>query len=66
MLVFKFICLIVITRKYEEINPPHVDDFCYITDNTYTKKEVVKMEADILNYLKFEVGSPTVKSFLRY
>lgn len=52
-------------RKYEEINPPHVDDFCYITDNTYTKEEVVKMEADVLKSLKFEMGNPTVKTFLR-
>lgn len=27
-------------RKYEEITPPHVEDFCYITDNTYTREEV--------------------------
>ncbi|CAI0424828.1 unnamed protein product, partial [Linum tenue] len=27
-------------RKYEDLNPPRVEDFCYITDNTYTKKEV--------------------------
>ncbi|KAL7245329.1 hypothetical protein ACSBR2_000620 [Camellia fascicularis] len=55
----------LIASKYEEINPPNVDEFCYITDNTYTKKEVVKMEADILKHLKFEVGSPTIKTFLR-
>lgn len=52
-------------RKYEEINPPHVDDFCYITDNTYSKDEVVKMEADVLKSLRFEMGNPTVKTFLR-
>ena len=52
-------------RKYEEINPPHVEDFVYITDNTYTKEEVVKMEADVLKSLKFEMGNPTVKTFLR-
>lgn len=56
----------MITRKYEEIKPPHVEDFCYITDNTYTKEEVVKMEAEVLKALKFEMGSPTIKSFLRY
>ncbi|KAH7847266.1 hypothetical protein Vadar_023958 [Vaccinium darrowii] len=55
----------LIASKYEEINPPKVGDFCYITDNTYSKKEVVKMEADILGYLKFEIGSPTIKTFLR-
>lgn len=55
----------LIASKYEEINPPNVEDFCYITDNTYTKEEVVKMEADILKALKFELGSPTTKTFLR-
>ncbi|KAM0011718.1 putative cyclin [Helianthus debilis subsp. tardiflorus] len=53
-------------RKYEEISPPHTEDFCYITENTYTKQEVVKMEADVLKALNFEMGNPTVKSFLRY
>ncbi|KAE8100107.1 hypothetical protein FH972_018034 [Carpinus fangiana] len=55
----------LIASKYEEISPPHVEEFCYITDNTYTKEEVVKMEADILKSLKFEMGSPTIKTFLR-
>ncbi|OAY50993.1 putative cyclin-A3-1 [Manihot esculenta] len=55
----------LIASKYEEINPPNVEDFCYITDNTYTKEEVVKTESDILNSLKFELGSPTIKTFLR-
>lgn len=52
-------------RKYEEIKPPNVEDFCYITDSTYTKEEVVKMEADVLKSLKFEMGNPTLKTFLR-
>ncbi|KAI3785439.1 hypothetical protein L1987_44557 [Smallanthus sonchifolius] len=55
----------LIASKYEEISPSHTEDFCYITDNTYTKQEVVKMEADVLKALKFEMGNPTVKSFLR-
>ncbi|MQL94159.1 hypothetical protein Taro_026816 [Colocasia esculenta] len=55
----------LIASKYEEISPPHVEDFCYITDNTYTKEEVVKMESDILRFLKFEMGNPTIKTFLR-
>ncbi|EXC04823.1 Putative cyclin-A3-1 [Morus notabilis] len=55
----------LIASKYEEITPPNVEDFCYITDNTYTKEEVVKMEADILKSLKFEMGNPTAKTFLR-
>ncbi|KAI5655228.1 hypothetical protein M9H77_32415 [Catharanthus roseus] len=55
----------LIASKYEEISPPHVEDFCYITDNTYKKEEVVKMEADVLKFLKFEMGNPTIKTFLR-
>ncbi|KAF5817578.1 putative cyclin domain-containing protein [Helianthus annuus] len=55
----------LIASKYEEISPPHTEDFCYITDNTYTKQEVVKMEAEVLKTLKFEMGNPTVKTFVR-
>ncbi|XP_051179498.1 cyclin-A3-1 [Lolium perenne] len=55
----------LIASKYEEISPPNVEDFCYITDNTYMKQELIKMESDILNILKFEMGNPTAKAFLR-
>ncbi|XP_050364114.1 putative cyclin-A3-1 [Argentina anserina] len=55
----------LVASKYEEITPPHVEELCYITDNTYTKEEVCKMEADILKVLKFELGSPTIKTILR-
>ncbi|KAG5147468.1 hypothetical protein JHK82_014349 [Glycine max] len=49
----------LIAAKYEEVDPPRVDPFCNITDNTYHKAEVVKMEADMLTTLKFEMGNPT-------
>uniref|UniRef100_K7KT22 B-like cyclin n=1 Tax=Glycine max TaxID=3847 RepID=K7KT22_SOYBN len=55
----------LIAAKYEEVDPPRVDPFCNITDNTYHKAEVVKMEADMLTTLKFEMGNPTVNTFLR-
>ncbi|XP_030495266.1 putative cyclin-A3-1 isoform X2 [Cannabis sativa] len=55
----------LIASKYEEIGPPHVEDFCYITDNTYTMEEVVKMESEVLKSLKFELGNPTIKTFVR-
>ncbi|CAI8612698.1 unnamed protein product [Vicia faba] len=54
----------LIASKYEEIKPPEVEDFCYITDNTYSKEEVLSMEAEILKSLKFELGGPTIKTFL--
>ncbi|KAK9946438.1 hypothetical protein M0R45_011904 [Rubus argutus] len=55
----------LIASKYEEITPPHVEELCYITDNTYTKEEVCKMEADILKSLNFDLGNPTIKTILR-
>ncbi|CAA7048009.1 unnamed protein product [Microthlaspi erraticum] len=55
----------LIASKYEEISPPDVEDFCDITDNSFTKQDVVKMEADILLALKFELGRPTIHSFIR-
>ncbi|KAL1133198.1 hypothetical protein V6Z11_A12G023100 [Gossypium hirsutum] len=55
----------LIASKYEEITPPHIDDFCYITDNSYTKEEVVEMEKEILKLLDFEIGTPTTRNFLR-
>ncbi|KAL8063462.1 hypothetical protein ABFX02_01G027500 [Erythranthe guttata] len=55
----------LIASKYEEICAPRVEEFCFITDNTYTKEEVVQMESRILNYIEFQVSVPTTKKFLR-
>lgn len=55
----------LIASKFEEISPPHAEDFCYITDNHYTAEEVVNMERDVLKILNFEKVAPTTKVFLR-
>ncbi|CAA0821342.1 Cyclin-A2-2 [Striga hermonthica] len=55
----------LIASKYEEIYAPRVEEFCFITDNTYTKDEVVKMETCVLNCLSFQLSVPTTKKFLR-
>jgi cyclin B len=34
----------LIASKYEEIYAPEVRDFVYITDNAYTKDEILLME----------------------
>ncbi|KAF5183385.1 Cyclin-a1-1 [Thalictrum thalictroides] len=59
------IACMMIAAKYEEICAPQVEEFCYITDNTYFKEEVLQMESTVLNFLKFEMTSPTTKCFLR-
>lgn len=50
-------------RKYEEIYPPEVGEFVYITDDTYTKKQVLRMEHLILKVLSFDVAVPTINCF---
>ena len=42
------ISAILIAAKYEEIYPPEATDLIYITDNSYTKEELLKMEQSML------------------
>ena len=42
-----------------------VDEFCYITDNTYSRKEILGMEDCVLDSLRFELTVPTPRLFLR-
>ncbi|KAJ0735261.1 putative basic helix-loop-helix leucine zipper transcription factor [Helianthus annuus] len=37
----------VLSRKYEETTAPRVEDSCFITDGTYTRKEVVLKENSV-------------------
>ncbi|KAI5703175.1 hypothetical protein M8J76_005751 [Diaphorina citri] len=53
-----------VASKYEEIYPPEVNEFVYITDDTYTKKQLLKMETLILKVLNFDLNIPTVHSFI--
>lgn len=59
------ITCMLISSKYEEICAPGVEDFCVITDNTYSRQEVLKMEKEVLNLLHFQLAVPTIKTFLR-
>jgi len=52
-----------LASKYEEIYPPDVSEFAYITDDTYTKQQVLRMEHLILKVLTFDVAVPTTNWF---
>ncbi|XP_057516913.1 G2/mitotic-specific cyclin C13-1-like [Amaranthus tricolor] len=54
----------LIASKYEEINPKSVRKFCEMTADTYTEHELIEMETDVLKTLNYEMGNPTVKTFL--
>ena len=44
-----------IATKYEEIYPPDLRDFVYVTDKAYTKQEILQMEGNILRTLDFQI-----------
>jgi hypothetical protein len=53
-----------LSRKYEEVYPPNAAEFAYVTDNAYTKKQVLKIEDFLLDQLDFEVCTVTTNTFL--
>jgi cyclin B len=55
----------LIASKYEEIYAPEVRDFVYITDKSYSKEEILKMEYKILSTLNFDILSVYPYTFLQ-
>uniref|UniRef100_A0A8C3XMM3 Cyclin A n=1 Tax=Chelydra serpentina TaxID=8475 RepID=A0A8C3XMM3_CHESE len=55
---------ILLAAKYEEIYPPEVEEFVYITDDTYTKRQLLRMEHLLLKVLAFDLTVPTINQFL--
>jgi len=52
-----------VAAKFEEIHPPALRDFVHITDNAYTKEDVLVMECTMLTTLNFQVMVPTASQF---
>jgi len=52
-----------IASKFEEINPPELHDWVYITDKAYTKDDVLVMECTMLTTLGFHITVPTPAHF---
>jgi len=53
-----------IAAKYEEIYPPDVGEFVYITDDTYNKRQVLRMEHLVLKVLNFDLSTPSSHLFV--
>jgi len=51
--------------KIEEMYPPEIRDFVYITDNSYTAADIRQTELRMLTVLKFGLGRPLPLHFLR-
>lgn len=54
-----------IASKYEEMYSPDISDFVYITDQAYTKSDILRMEMLIVKVLDYSFGRPLPIHFLR-
>lgn len=54
----------LLASKYEEIWAPEVRDFVYISDKAYTRDQILQMERQMLNVLKFQLTVPTPYQFM--
>ena len=55
----------LIASKFEEIYPPSIGEFAYITANTYSEERIRKMEVVLLRQMDFQFNNPSVILFLR-
>ncbi|XP_002032583.2 G2/mitotic-specific cyclin-B3 [Drosophila sechellia] len=54
-----------IACKYDERQPPLIEDFLYICDGAYNHDELVRMERETLRVIKYDLGIPLSYRFLR-
>ncbi|KAF7267167.1 hypothetical protein GWI33_019574 [Rhynchophorus ferrugineus] len=54
-----------VASKFDERVPPMIDDFLYICDGAYNRKEMIRMESNLLKVIGFNLGIPISYRFLR-
>lgn len=55
---------LLISTKYEEIYPPDLKDLLSVSENKFSRAEVLAMEQDMLKTLSFDITAPTAYRFL--
>lgn len=55
---------LMISAKYEEIYPPTIKDYVYITDNAYVKDDLLAIETSILTVLDFDIQQTSCYRFM--
>lgn len=54
-----------IASKYDERVPPTVDDFQYICDGAYQRRQIILMEMTVFKEIGYDLGIPLSYRFLR-
>ena len=54
-----------IAAKYEEIYPPDLNDFLQVSENKFSRQQVLDMEKIILMKLNFKITAPSPYRFLQ-
>jgi hypothetical protein len=55
---------LMIAAKFEEIHPPQIKEYVYVTDKAYSQADIIKMEVCMLKALQFKLCCPTATHFL--
>lgn len=56
----------LLASKIEEIYPPDVKEWVFLTENTFTVRQVLRMEQLLLKVLQFKVQPPTMLVFIQH
>ncbi|CAA15975.2 G2/mitotic-specific cyclin-B [Caenorhabditis elegans] len=59
------VAALFVASKFEDIYLPDILEYEMITDNTFSKKQIMAMEQTILNALNFDLSCPSSLVFLR-
>jgi len=54
----------LVSTKYEEIYPPELRDLLAVSENKFTRDQILKTEKDILTTLNFQLTAPSSYRFL--
>jgi len=63
--LYGIVSLLISAKIYERF-PPYVEDFVYISDNTFSKKRMIEAELEILTKLKLQLMFPNVHEYISY
>lgn len=55
---------ILVATKYEEIYPPSLQELLGVSENKFTRRDVINMEHDMLTNLQFSIQAPSAYRFL--